>query len=187
MTEQKVVKKVLTPMFRVSFPNVFAPKLNELSGKTEYSVCMLFDKKADLTAMKALAMSVAKEKWGEKIPTGLRNPFRDGDAEKADRDGYKNCLFVTAKSTQKPGVVDELVQPIINAEDFYPGCYARATVTAYAYDNKGNRGVAFGLQNIQKVKDGEPFSGKTRAEDDFAPVAVDNSPADDATNDALFG
>ena len=182
--ENAKVKKVVTPTFRVSFPAVFQAKLNELSGKTEYSVVMLIDKKQDITAMKQLCAAVAKEKWGEKIPTGIRNPFRDGDTEKAGREGYANAYFVTAKSTQKPGVVDESLQPIINAEDFYPGCYARATVTAYAYDNKGNRGVAFGLQNLQKVKDGEPFSGKTRAEDDFAPVKSE-SLAEDAGS--MFG
>lgn len=178
------VKKVLTPTFRVSFPAVFQPKLNELSGKTEYSVVMLIDKKSDLSAMKELVKNAAKEKWGEKIPQGIRNPFRDGDIEKAGREGYNGVYFVTAKSTQKPGVVDESLQPIINVEDFYPGCYARATVTAYAYDNKGNRGVAFGLQNLQKVKDGEPFSGKTRAEDDFAPVASESKAE---PIDSMFG
>lgn len=178
------IKKVVTPTFRVSFPAVFQAKLNELSGKTEYSIVMLIDKKSDLTGMKKLAADAAREKWGEKIPQGIRNPFRDGDTEKAGREGYEGCYFITAKSTQKPGVVDESLQPIINVEDFYPGCYARATVTAYAYDNKGNRGVAFGLQNLQKVKDGEPFSGKTRAEDDFAPVKVESTAE---PVDSMFG
>ena len=182
MSEQKKAR-VMTPIFRVSFPNVFQPKLNELSGKTEYSLVMLFDKKADLKEMKALAAGVAREKWGDKIPAGIRNPFRDGDVEKEGREGYKGVFFVNTKSNQKPGVVDENVQPIIEQEQFYPGCYARATVTAYAYDNKGNRGVAFGLGNIQKVKDGEPFSGRSRAEDDFAPVAGASQAEDDG---ALF-
>jgi hypothetical protein len=171
-------KKVTTPIFRVSFPNVFQPKLNELSGKTEYSLVMLFDKKSDLKPMKDLAAATAKEKWGDKIPAGIRNPFRDGDIEKAGREGYINTDFVNTKSNQKPGVVDGDLQPIINAEEFYPGCYARATVTAYAYDNKGNRGVAFGLGNVQKVKDGEAFSGRSRAEDDFAPVATTSTAED---------
>jgi hypothetical protein len=177
-------KRVTTPIFRVSFPNVFQPKLNELSGKTEYSMVMLFDKKADLKPLKELAAATVREKWGDKVPSGLRNPFRDGDVEKAGREGYVNVIFINAKSNQKPGVVDGDCQPIINTEDFYPGCYARATLTAYAYDNKGNRGVAFGLGNVQKVKDGEPFSGRSRAEDDFAPVA-NTSTAEPV--DSIFG
>ena len=81
----------------------------------------------------------------------------------------------------KPGVVDQNVQPIIEAEEMYAGCYARATLTAYAFDTAGNRGVAFGLQNIQKIRDGEPFTGREKAEDEFEAiesVGDDSAPAE---------
>lgn len=173
--------KVLSPIFRVSFPNVFTPRGFE-GQAPKYSVAMLFDKSEDLTALKNLARKAVEEKWpnAEKRPKGLRNPFRDGDVEKADITGYENVMFANATSKMKPGIVDQNVQPIIDEAEFYGGCYARATLVAYAYDKGGNRGVAFGLQNIQKIRDGEPFSGRTKAEDDFSSVEkseIGNDPA----------
>jgi len=167
------MEKVMTPKFRVSFPNVFKPTAFQVGQDPKYSVVMLFDKSCDLKALKDLARRAAVDKWGEntsKWPKGMRNPFRDGDEEKPGVDGYENVTFVSASSKIKPGLVDSNVQPIIGEDEFYAGCYARATLTAYAYDIAGNRGVAFGLQNIQKLADGERFSGRSSAESEFEAV-----------------
>ena len=172
---------VLTPKFRVSYPNVFKPKKNELSGKDEFNVVALFPKGADLSGLKAAAQKAIVEKWGPdkaKWPANLRTPFRD-QAEKAkDVDGKRvlppgheeGAIFLNLKSTQKPGVVDQSVQDIIDESQFYAGCWARASVNAYAYDQKGNRGVSFGLGNIQKIAEGEPLGNRARPEAEFAPV-----------------
>lgn len=158
-------EKVLTPKFRVSFPAVFVPRAAMDGAEPKYSVVMLFPKTADLSKLKAIAKQALVEKWGDKIPKDLRSPFRDGNEKELD--GYADCIFITASSKMKPGLVDGQKQEIISADEFYAGCYARATVNAYAYDRNGNRGVSFGLQNIQKLEEGEPFSGRTRPEDDF--------------------
>jgi len=160
--------KVTTPEFRVSFPAVFQSRAFE-GQEPKYSVSMLFDKKTDISELKQLAAKALKEKWPNDAerPKGLRNPFRDGDVEHPDKKEYAGKLFVNAKSKMRPGVVDQNLQKIISEDDFYAGCYARATVTCYAYDRAGNRGVAFGLQNLQKVRDGERFSGRVDAENDF--------------------
>jgi len=169
--------KVTTPEFRASFPNLFEAKLNTLSGKDEFSIQMIFEKTADLAPLKKMAKDCAIEKWGNKIPEKLRNPFRDGDEynDTADnqREELNGKVFINSKSKQRPGLVDGSLQAIIDQSEFYGGCYARATVRAYAYDIKGNRGVAFGLLNVQKLRDGEPFSGKLKAEDDFSPITQD--------------
>ena len=179
------MQKVMTPEFRVSFPNVFKPRGFE-GQEPKYSVVMLFDKSTDISALKQLAQRAVEEKWPDpaKRPKGLRNPFKDGDTEKPDVDGYEGAIFVNASSKMKPGVVDQNVQPIIDENEFYAGCYARATVTAYAYNKIGNKGVAFGLQNIQKLRDGEPFTGRSRAEDDFAPV--ENAGVSEAEVENMF-
>lgn len=168
---------VLTPPFRVSYPNVFKPRHNDLNGKDEYSVVALFKKGEDLSALKKAAEAAVIEKWGSdksKWPTNLRSPFRDQKERAKDGAlpaGYEEgAIFINLKSSQRPGVVDQKVQDIIDESDFYAGCYARATIGAYAYDQKGNRGVAFGLGNIQKVKEGEPLGNRTKATDDFAPI-----------------
>jgi len=169
---------IVTPKFRVSYPKVFKAEINKLSGKSEYGVVALFDKGADLSALREAIKAAIVEKWGpdaSKHPKNLRNPLRD-QADKAKDgimpDGHvEGAYFLNLKSTQKPGVVDENVQPILDESQFYAGCYARASVSVYAYDQAGNRGVGIGLTNIQKVADGDPFSGRPKPEDSFKPVA----------------
>lgn len=188
--------QAMTPKFRVSYPNVFKAKKNELSGKEEYSMVALFPKNADLTALKKAAENAAIAKWGPnkaKWPANLKNPFRD-QAEKAKTDDNGNrtlpdgheagAVFINLKSSQRPGIVDQNREDIIDSTQFYGGCYARATVNAYAYDQAGNRGIAFGLNNIQKLGDGDPFSGRTKAQDDFQ--AVTTSTGSEGSADSLF-
>lgn len=172
-------EKVLTPKFRVSFPAVFVPRSPMDGAEPKYSVVMLFPKDADLSKLKKIAKDAVTEKWGDKVPKNLRNPFRDGNEKELE--GYEGMIFVTASSKMKPGIVNANREPIISADDFYAGCYARATVNAYAYDKNGNAGVAFGLKNIQKLEEGEPFSGRTKPEDDFDAVG-DGSSAPAAGN-----
>lgn len=160
--------KVLTPKFRVSFPNVFEP--TSFNGsKPNYNIQMIFDEDADLSEMEALVQKKAKEKFPKGKPKKFKNPLRDGDEK--DMEMYKGKIFAGAKSLYKPGLVDKNLKDIINPEEFYPGCYARATLTAYGYDQAGNQGVAFGLQNIQKLGDGDRFGGKAEAANDFDVVA----------------
>lgn len=173
---------MLTPKFRVSFPTVFKPRLNKLNNQEEYGLVALFEKGEDLSGLKAAVIEACEKKWGpdkKKWPKNLRNPLRDQADKAKDIDGKQvlppgheeGAFFLNLKSKQRPQVVDQNVQDIIDQSDFYPGCYARASVQAYAYDHAGNRGVAFGLNNIQKVADGEPFGGKTNATDDFSAIA----------------
>jgi hypothetical protein len=140
---------------------------------------MLFDKSADLSSLKKAALNAAIEKWGpkEKHPKNLRSPFRDG-SERADTPGYDDCIFISASSKNQPGLVNQKRQPILNERDFYAGCYARAEVLAFAYDKAGNKGVSFSLQNIQKLRDGEAFSGKKSAEKVFDEVEDDSDNSD---------
>lgn len=175
------VRKVTTPQFRVAFASVFTPQTTEREDGTEskpkYSLVMIFDEDTDVSKMEKLAKAAAKEKWGDKIPRSARvSPFRDG-GEKEDEgiEGFEEGMqFATASTFFRPGIVDKDLNPILDQEDFYSGCYARATIVAYAYDQKGNKGVAFGLQNIQKLKDGESLTGRTSAEDDFEEVEDDD-------------
>ena len=108
-------------------------------------------------------------KFGGKIPNkaALKLPLRDGDTERDD-EAYKNSFFVNANSTTAPQIVDRSVQPILDRSEVYSGCYARVSVNFYAFNSNGNRGIACGLGNIQKVRDGEPLGGKSSAADDFA-------------------
>lgn len=188
--------KVVTPPFRVSFPAVFEPSSYQ-GGDPKYSVVGLFypgkftdaDKKA-WASMQAIADVASKDKFKKAVkdlPANLKRPIRSG-AEKEHLEGYNvpGCMFATFSSKQRPGIVDRNKQPILTEEDFYPGCWARATITAYPYDNVG-KGVAFGLHNLQKLGDDENFTGRVAAEEDFDDDAdmvwsgSDIAPKDDPT------
>lgn len=189
-----------TPKFRVAFPNVFEARKNMQSGKMEYSVVALFPKDADLSSLKAAAEKACTEKWGSdksKWPKGMRTPFRDQgeriaaakENDKSPPDGYVDgAIYLNLKSKNKPHVVDENVEDIIEPSEFYAGCWARASVSCYAYDNMGNKGVNFGLNNLQKLGDAEPFGNKTRPQDDFSPVTsgTKTETSSDSVND-IFG
>jgi hypothetical protein len=177
------LRKVITPVFRVSFPAILKPKAFE-GKEAEYSVVMLFDKDIDLgkpakgqkNSLKRAAFYAAVEKWGKdktKWPRNLKMPFRDGE-EKSDVDGYEGTIFITARSKTQPNLVDQRLRPITSEDDFYAGCYAHAEVMAAAFDNSGNKGVSFWLQNIQKVRDGEPFSGRLPADQVFGALESDD-------------
>lgn len=188
MATAKNISKLTTPIFRSSFLWGFKPQppMEGSTGEPKYGVTMLFDAEARGTAqfkaMKDLASRAAKEKFGDKIVDDgagwfkfkaggrpLRNPFRDG-SEKSELEGYEGMVFASATSKLQPGLVDAKLQRILSEDDFGSGDYARATVTAYGYDKAGNAGVAFGLNNLQKVRTGERFSGRTAAENDFEAV-----------------
>lgn len=182
-------KNVMTPEFRVSFAHVFKPQPAMDEGKDpKFGITMLFPEGADLSDLKAAASAAAKAKWGDSIPDNMRSPFRD-QGEK-NLEGYvAGAVFMNATSKQRPGLVDADVQDIIDEADFYSGCYARATVNAFAYEARNktgavvNRGVAFGLNNVQKLRDGEPFSGRTKASEDFAPAGGGEAEAATSAND----
>ncbi len=158
--------KVTTPEFRASFPTLFKAQSYE-GGKEKFSVIMVFPKTTNLTEMKAAAKAAAVAKWPTQLPANLRSPFRDG-SDKGDLPGFgPDVVFITATSLRKPGLVDRQLQHIIEPERFYAGCYARATVSAFAYDTAGNKGVAFGLHNVQFMHDGDSLAGGTPAENDF--------------------
>lgn len=174
-------KKCTTPKFRVSFPHVFKAHAFDESQDAKFSLTMLFDKTTDLKELKRAVFNAATEEWGDKTkwPKNLRMPFRDG-SEKSDMDGYEGKIFVNASSKQRPGVISGDRSPIAEEDNsFYAGCYAHATLIAFAYDKMGNKGVSFSLQNIQKMGDGKPFSGRKAAEDEFDSVEDES---DDPSN-----
>ncbi len=187
MSNAKKNTNVMTPKFRAFYANVWEPRAMQEGKEPFYSVMMVFDKEAQATeefkSLKKMAMQAAKEKFGEKLPANLRTPFRKG-SEKLDTNGMEaDFVFVNAKSKYKPGVVNQIAQDIIDKDEFYSGCYARATITCYAYDMQGNKGVAFGLQNLQKLGEGEVLGGRKAAKDEFEVVDGFENGNDDFGND----
>lgn len=163
--------KVITGKARMSYANVFEPKSIN-GGDPKYSVSIIIpkDDKGTLSKIEAAIELAKKEgvtKLGGKIPANLKTPLRDGDMDRPDDEAYANSYFINANSTTRPGIVDANLQSIIDPTEFYSGCYGRASIVFYAYNANGNKGIACGLQNLQKLEDGDSLGGKARAEDDF--------------------
>lgn len=161
---------------RWSYCNAWEPKAVN-GGTPKYSVSLIIPKSDTITiekiknAIKA-AYDDGQSKLkgnGKSVPalSVLKTPLRDGDLERPDDDAYKNSYFINANSASAPGIVDADRQPIIDRSEVYSGVYGRASINFYAYNANGNKGIACGLNNLQKIKDGEPLGGKSRAEDDF--------------------
>lgn len=163
------------------------PSMNP-GGDPQYSITLLFDKTADISALKAAAKAAVVKKWGTKIPSNLRNPFRDGDTDKPDDPSFAGKIFVTARTKQKPGVVDRNRQPLADpAFDAYSGMRCRASITAFAYDTAGNKGASFALNNVQKVGEGTRLSGRRAADEEFAGAPeLPDEPGGDAGGEDMF-
>lgn len=166
--------KVITGKVRFSYVHVFEPAtISEDSSEKKYSVSIIISKKDKVTlakiegAIKA-ATQAGVAKWGGKLPKNLKTPLRDGDEER-EEECYENSFFLNAKSSNKPGIVDANLDEIMSKEEFYSGCYGRASVTFYPYDSNGSKGIACGLNNLQKLEDGERLGGSSAsAAEDFA-------------------
>lgn len=172
-TNSNTSTKVVTGEVRFSYAHVFEPaSIN--GGDPKYSVSILIDKNDKKTlakiekAVEAAKTAGAASKFGGKIPANLKLPLRDGDVDREDDEVYAGKYFINANCNQRPGVVDRAGNPIIDTTEFYSGCYGYASVTFYAFNTSGNKGIACGLNNLMKTRDGESLGGHSRAEDDFA-------------------
>jgi Enterobacter phage Enc34, ssDNA-binding protein len=149
---------------------VFAPRSGPNGGKEGYSVTLVFEPGTDISALRASAHAAAREKWGDKVPKQLRSPFRSC----SDREGQEGFTtggtFITARSENKPGLVDQAMQPVLSNEVLYSGCYVRASLRSFAYDFQGNKGVSFALLNLQKMSDGERLDNRRSPDQDFEPL-----------------
>ena len=164
--------KVVTGTVRLSYANVWEPKSIN-GGDPKYSCSIIIPKsdKETVDAINAAIDCAIKEgigKFGGKVPPkgALKLPLRDGDTERDD-DNYADCYFINANSKTAPQIVDKRVRPILDRSEVYSGVYAHVSLSFYAFNTNGNKGVACGLGNIQKVRDGEPLGGRTNATSEF--------------------
>lgn len=177
VTKTKSPTKVVTGEVRLSYAHIFEPYSNDPDDDPKYSCVILIPKKDKATikkirAAQQAALEIGKaKKFDGSIPKNWVDTLHDGD-EEADLEKnpeYEDHWYMSVSSfaDRKPGVVDADVQPILDASEVYSGCYARVAINAYPFAYKGKKGISFGLQHVQKTKDGVPFGNVSRAEDDF--------------------
>lgn len=166
--------KVVTGKVRFCYANVFEPVAMNEGDQPKYSICILISKedtktldaiKKAIDAAKVAGKAKIADKNG-KIPSTIKNPLRDGDEERSDDPAFEGMMFINANSNRKPAIVDKDLNPIMNKEEFYSGCYGRVSLNFYAF-NVQSKGIAAGLQNLQKLEDGEMLAGGSTAEEDF--------------------
>lgn len=187
-TQNKAGTTVITGKCRLVYPHVFEPYSSDPDKDPRYSVMLLIPK-SDKRTIKALrdAEEEAKQagvmsKWNGRMPKGMLSIIHDGDDEdQTDTERYPERAghwYMTVGSVRRPGVVDQDVLPILDASEIYSGCYGRVELGAFPYSVSGKNGVTFGLNNLQKLADGEVLGGRSRPEDVFSRVARDEEDED---------
>jgi hypothetical protein len=166
--------KVITGKVRFSYANVFIAKASKPGQPERFGSSILIpktDKKtiAAINAAVEAAIALGKaSKFGGKVSPTLKKPLRDGDEEKPDDENYAGMMFLNASSNSRPGIVDVNCDPIMNRDEFYSGCYGRASLNFYPYFVDGSKGIAAGLNNVMKLEDGPNLGGgSASAADDF--------------------
>ncbi|MDR1241060.1 MAG: DUF2815 family protein [Oscillospiraceae bacterium] len=168
--------RIKTGVVRLSYANVWQAKSHN-DGTPKYSVSVIIQKSDSETLERikkaieaAYKGDIGKLKGNNKsapLISAIKTPLRDGDAERPDDEAYKGAYFLNANSIKAPGIVDLGLAPITDTSQVYSGVYARVSLSFYAFNVNGNKGIACGLQNIQKVRDGEVLGGKPNPEEDF--------------------
>jgi hypothetical protein len=171
--------KVVTNEVRFSYAHVWEPQVGPNGGDPKYSVTLLIPK-TDKDTLSAIdkAVETAKEngktkKWGGKIPAKLITTLHDGDEDYPDDPVYAGNMYIAVRSDSQPKIVDDAVRPILDQDEFYSGCYGRASISFFPYDNQGGKGVSAGLNNLQKLRDGERLAGGSSPDEDFRDDSLD--------------
>ena len=167
--------KVVTGLVRFCYCHVFEPTAMNEGDTPKYNVAILIPKDDEKTVnaiKKAIenAKVAGKSKIVDKngnIPKSLKLPLRDGDEERSDDEAFADSYFLNATSNRKPTIVDRNLDPIMNKDEFYSGVYGRISLNMFAFNTSGNKGIAAGLQNLQKLEDGEMLAGGSTADEDF--------------------
>ena len=183
MSNQVNSTKVVTGKVRFCYVNVFEPTAMNEGDTPKYNICVLIPKSDTATIDKIKkAIEAAKEagkaKLADKngrIPANLKLPLRDGDEERPDDPAFEDHYFINANSMRQPSIVDRSLNPIMSKDEFSSGWYGRASINFYAF-NVSSKGIAAGLNNLQKLEDGEMLAGGSTAEEDFG---GDNAVQDD--------
>lgn len=181
----KNLGKFLTPVFRVAFPKVF--ELDTYGGGAgKYTLDAIWepakfsanDKKLWqelLKGMDTACLDTFKKKRLE-LPSTHRLGIRDGEEKTAE--GYGAGKVFAKLASNKPfGVVDierRAISPAEgNAHELYAGCYARAFVRPYTFNDQG-KGVRLVILSLQKVGDGPQLGGGSNAAAEFEGIDFDS-------------
>lgn len=180
--------KVVTGKVRFSYVTLDKPRASEEGAEPKYSVVLLIPKSdtATLKLIKAAIDEAAKafraRNGDASLPANPLFPLHDGDGSKPNGGDYgeecKGCYVMNASSKVKPIMRDEFNEELLDPNEIYSGCYGRAIINFYGYNNR-RKGIGCGLLGVQKKHDGEPLGGIRASADDFNDGYVDAGADDD--------
>lgn len=162
---------------RFSYCNLFQPQARP-GQDPKYSVTILIPKTnaaakaaVDQAIQEAIGTGISKC-WNSQRPPAPSICIHDGDGPRpSDGQAYgeecRGCWVFTASSKQAPFVVDTQRQNIINPTEVYSGMWGNVNVSFFPYNNSGKKGIGCSLNGVQKIRDGEPLSGRITAEEAF--------------------
>lgn len=176
MEKEKSKTLVTTGKCRFSYANLTKAVAIQGRGEPKFSVCLLIPK-SDKASIKKIqdAIDAAVEQglanikdWPGRTSQKFWNPLQDGDRDKPGKPEYKGMMFVNAKSGTRPNIVDKEKQEILDTTEIYSGMWGRASISFFPYSQSGGIGVGAGLNNVQKLADDKPFTGRSSPDEDFA-------------------
>lgn len=182
------------------YPHLFQPRVMKDSGNQtpKYQTVVLIPEGYDMSGLHKLALAAATKLFGSDaqrlIQAGvIKSPFRK-QMEKAalGQIGYSsdpNAVYLNVSSEQQPAVVDHNVQPILDPSKVYGGVVANVQINAFAWNHPtGGKGISFGLQNVQVLRDGPKLGGGNPDPKSVFKAVEPQAGADlDANVKALFG
>jgi len=159
--------KVVTGLVRLSYLKVWQPEVDD-DGKKFFKACLLIPKKDKATVKKIeeATQAAIAAKWPGKPPKGVKLPMRDGDEDK-DAPEFEGMFFLNCKSAKKPGLLNAAREEILDEDEVYSGAWGKVSINFYAYERPDGKGIAVGLNAIQKLKDDENLGGGGWSVDDF--------------------
>ena len=169
-------KKVVTGEVRLGFVHLFEPRAIQEGGQLKYSVELIIDKK-DKNVLDPINKAV--QEVIDANPSIFKNakkvklPLRDGDEDK-DSFEYEGKFFLSASDKNPPVVIDENKVEILSPREIYSGCYGRVSISFFAFDKAGNKGVGAALNAVQKTRDGEPLGSTYTKADAMSDFEDDN-------------
>lgn len=185
--------KVVTGTVRLSYANLIEARASFENQPPKFSTALLIpkDDKATLDklrrAQKAALENGKSSTFKGSIPKNWSDTLRDGDEEMDTEENpeYAGHYFlnVSAQESRPPVLVNRRREKLSKdeaAELFYSGAYVRASLNAFPFNVSGNKGVSFGINAVQFVKDGDSLGGgKVNVESEFDDLGDDFDDEDD--------
>lgn len=174
--------KFVTPELRLSYCHLLEPRKMSENSQAKYGVTVLIPK-SDTKLIKLIeskmeeAIAENQDKLKGKKAKALKMPLRDGDDKADENPEYEGHLFMNIASKDKPLIIDTDRNEVINSREIYSGMRGKVSFNFYAFDTDGNKGIACGLNAVQKTNDDEPFGASYRLEDAVSDFDGESKPS----------